>query len=523
MNTLSRGDRPHILLLMIEQLSAFADPRYATVPVETPALDRLARRSIRFHRAYCNAPVCGPSRLSFLTGRYACNVNAFDNGSELPGHVPTFAHMLNLAGYRTAMCGRMHIHGPDQHRGFEHRLCSEIINPLLCADADVPGPMEAIRPLAPDPGEPCQPAFSDSPIYRHDEYVTRQACAFLEERAADTDANPFCLVAGYLTAHTSFKPFPGLEPLYHKYLTRDDLPLPGFTRDDYQRLPEHARRQHQYLGNDERIFSDAYHRHEMAWYLARVEYADRQVGRVLDALESSGLADRTAVIVTSDHGEDMGRHGHWGKMNFYEEAERVPLYLALPGEQAGRTVTLPVSLVDILPTLADLAGCDITFPIDGESFQSLEIEDEERTIFSEYHGYQAPGSMYMALRDSIKYCHYVNEPDELYDLRRDPGEERNRIDDPEVAPAREELLREIQRRVDIQDTERRIAEYNAQRDTVANALNQSDIHVASTRRRIARFREACNEPWWDGGAYMAQSEPASINPQADEAHDQVRI
>jgi len=496
----------NILILMIEQFSVFADPRHARLPVLTPALDRLAERSVRFSRAYCNAPVCGPSRLSFLTGRYSCNVDAFDNGSELPGHVPTFAHMLNLAGYRTAMCGRMHIHGLDQHRGFEQRLCSELINPLLCAAADFPGPLEAIRPPAPDPKESYRPAFSDSPIYRHDEYVTQQACEFLKDRSADTDENPFCLVAGYLTAHTSFKPFPDLEPLYHNYLERDDLPLPGFTRDDYRRLPEHARRQHQYLGNDERIFSDAYHRHEMAWYLARVEYADRQIGRVLNALDSSGLADRTAVIVTSDHGENMGRHGLWGKMNFYEEAERVPLYLALPGAQTGRTTSRAVSLVDILPTLAELAGCDITFPIDGKSLQSLDTEEEERVVFSEYHGYQAPGSMYMALRDSIKYCHSVNEPGELYDLRQDPGEERNRIDDPELAPAREKLLCEIQQRVDIEEMERRIAEYNAQRDTVASALNRSDTHAASTRHRIAQFREACDEPWWDGGIYTAQSE-----------------
>jgi choline-sulfatase len=506
----------NILLLMIEQFSAFADPRYADVPVVTPALDRLAGRSVRYTRAYCNAPVCGPSRLSFLTGRYPCNVDAFDNGSELPCHVPTFAHMLNLAGYRTAMCGRMHIHGPDQHRGFEQRLCSEIINPLICTDADFPGPLETIRPLTPDPKESYRPEFSDSPIYRHDEYVTQQACDFLKERSADTDTDPFCLVAGYLTAHTSFKPFPELEPLYHKYLNCEDLPLPRFTRDDYQELPEHAKRQHQYLGSDERIFSDAYHRHEMAWYLARVEYADRQIGRVLDTLESSGLADRTAVIVTSDHGENMGRHGLWGKMNFYEEAERVPLYLALPGKQAGRAVSRPVSLVDILPTLADLADCDIPFPIDGKSLQTLEAEDEERVVFSEYHGYQSPGSMYMALRDSIKYCHYINEPGELYDLRTDPGEGYNRIDDPELAPAREELLGEIQRRVDIQGTELRIAEYNTRRDTVARALNESETHAALTRRRIAQFREEYDEPWWDGGAYMAQSESASINPLADD-------
>ena len=506
---------PNVVIIMVEQFSAFADPRYGDCPVDTPALNRLAERSVRFAHAYCNAPVCGPSRLSFLTGRYACNVNAFDNGSELPGHIPTFAHMLNRAGYRTAMCGRMHIHGLDQHRGFEDRLCSEIINPLLCSPADFPGPLDPIRPLEPDPGETYRPTFSDSPIYRHDEYVTRQSCDFLKKRAADTATAPFCLVAGYLAAHTSFKLYPHLEPLYHKYLRRDDLPLPAFSRDDYQRLPEHARRQHQYLGSDDRIFSESYHRHELAWYLARVEYADRQIGRVLEALKATGLADRTAVIVTADHGENMGRHGLWGKMNFYEEAQRVPLYLAMPGVNPAATVRQAMSLVDVLPTLAELAGCEVPFPGDGTSLLAAGRESEDRLIFSEYHGYQAPSSIYMALRSGIKYCHCLKEPCELYDLEQDPDELCNRVDDPAYADVKDALLGEIRQRVDMEACERRIEEYNAQRDTVHQALTNSEAHSGQARRRIADFRAERNEPWWDGGAYMAQWEPASINPKAE--------
>lgn len=507
------SERPNIVIMMIEQFSAFVDPHYVDCPVDTPALDRLAERAIRYHRAYCNAPVCGPSRLSFLTGRHACNIDAFDNGSELPGHVPTVGHVLTQAGYRTAICGRMHIHGMDQHRGFEQRLCSEIINPLPCTPGDHPGELCPLTPLPPAPDLEYSPTFSDSPIYRHDAYVTDQACAFLQAQDRESSSSPFCLTIGWFAAHTGFKPCPELGSLYDKYIRRDDLPIRPFTQAEFDRLPEHARRQHQYLGNDQRVFLETYQRHEMAWYLARVEYADRQVGRVLAALKQAGLEENTAVIVTADHGENMGRHGLWGKMNFYEEAMRIPLYLALPASQAGdgRCERQAVSLIDILPTVADLAAYEVTTPLDGRSLLDLEPDEEERTIFAEYHGYQAPASMYMALRGSAKYCHYLKEPDEFYDRDTDPYEEHDRSDDPDCADIRQSLLTEIHARVEPQHLESRIAAYNAQRDAVYQALVENETHAGRIRRHIQQFREALDEPWWDGGAYMAKYQAPALN------------
>lgn len=504
--------QPNILLVMVEQFSALADPRVADMPVETPALDRLAKQAVRFDRAYCNAPVCGPSRLSFLSGRYACNVEAYDNGSILPSHVPTFAHVLNDAGYRTAMCGRMHIHGLDQHRGFELRLCSEIINPLICTDADWPCDMLPTPPLPPAPDEPFEPPYSDSPIYQHDEYVTQRACEFIGQ-AHD---QPFCLVAGYFAAHTGFVAREQLEPLYRKYMARD-LPLPTFTPDDYDRLPQHTRRLLHNQKADQRVYSDAYHQHEMAMYLARIEYVDMQLGRLLDALDAAGRADDTVVIFTADHGENMGRHGIWGKMNFYEEAQRIPLYVRQPGGEA-RVIDTPVSLVDLLPTLADLGGADVTFPIDGHSLAPLLAGKTQpsRTVFSEYHGYRAPGGLYMTLVNDFKYCHNVNEPDELYDLRTDPQEVDNRIDDPACAAAREACMTELRRIVDVDRMEARIAEHNRQRAAVARSIERSDFLAARTHEQIEAFRAALDEPWWDGGKYMAQYEPQSINTSSQD-------
>ena len=337
------GRRPNFLLVMAEHMSALSDPNTVDgFTVRMPALQRFADTSVRFHNAYCNSPVCGPARMSFLSGRYVCNHGAYDNGSALPPHVPTFAHLLTANGYHTVMCGRMHYHGLDPLKGFERRLVSEIHNPLLANSADMPGPFEPIRPLAPAGTRTPASRWSDSPIFDHDAHVTRTACEFLRTHAAADDERPFCMTVGYLVAHPSAAPMPALKPLYEEYI-RQDLPIAPFTPADYDRLPEHIKRLHQLQGHDQSIFSTDVQRHQMAAYLARLTYLDVQLGQVLGALAQSGLADDTVVVFLSDHGDGMGRHGLWGKMFFYEEAEHIPYYIHAPGMRMRRTVTERVS------------------------------------------------------------------------------------------------------------------------------------------------------------------------------------
>ena len=503
------SDRPNVLVIVAEHVGACADPSRADVPVAMPNLVRLASESVRFDETYCNAPVCGPSRLSLLTGRYVCNnPRGYDNGAVLPSDMPTLAHVLTRGGYQTVISGRMHIHGLDTLHGFERRISSEMINPLPGNPADLPGALAPIRPLPPDPGGPYTPEFNDSPMWKHDDYVTERACDFISGLADSDDTRPFCLLAGYLAAHPGCKAKPELKPLYEHYI-RMDLPVPRFTRDDYARLPEHVKRLHQHHRSTERIFSEEFHRHELAWFFARLTYLDQQVGLLLDALEQSGLAKDTVVVFTSDHGDNMGRHGLWGKMNFFQEAQRVPLYARVPGTPP-RRVRERVSLVDLLPTLAELAGCEVTYPVDGSSLAPLitadRTEDPNAVVFSEYHGYLSPSDMYMAIKGDHKYCHYLLEPGELYDLARDPDEERNLIDGPAHEATRGELEAEIRQRVDIERFAEEVRDYNAQRQTVAEAMAASPIMQADAAARIDAFRAERDEPWWDGGEYIGRWE-----------------
>jgi len=270
-----------------------------------------------------------------------------------------------------------------------------------------------------------------------------------------------------------------------------------------------VKRLHQLHSHTEQIFCRDFHHHEMAWYCARVEYLDTRVGRLLDALEDSGQADDTAVIFFADHGDNKGRHGLWGKMNFYQESQCVPLYARVPGVDP-RVVRERVSLADLAPTLADLGGCEVTYRMDGQSLAPLlrgeRPEDPNAVIFSEYHGYLSPSDMYMVVRGDYKYCHYLREPCELYNLAEDPGEEDNRIDDPSLEPIRAELEAEIRKRVDIERFDERVRDYNDQRRTVAEAIIASADIRQSTAAYIKEFRDRLDEPWWDGGEFISRHE-----------------
>jgi choline-sulfatase len=197
-------------------------------------------------------------------------------------------------------------------------------------------------------------------------------------------------------------------------------------------------------------------------------------------------------------------------MFFYEEAERVPFYALGPGIPAGRTVRERVSLVDVLPTLADLGGADVEFPVDGVSLAPLLRDEHAETggapVFSEYHGYLSPSDMYMIIKGDHKYCHYLQEPGELYNLAQDPAEEHNLVDDPACEAIRADLEAEIRQRVDIDRLADRIREYNLQRAAITGAMTASEAMQRLNQEYSAWYRSHFDSGWWDGGAYGARWE-----------------
>ncbi|RMF40640.1 MAG: choline-sulfatase [Alphaproteobacteria bacterium] len=436
--------RPNILIVMADQLAPHFTGAYGHPLVRTPNMAALAARGTRFDAAYCNAPLCAPSRFSFMTGQHITRIAAYDNGSEFPASIPTFAHYLRHAGYRTCLSGKMHFVGPDQLHGFEERLTTDIYPADHAWTPDWEAPDERIDKWYHNMDAVRQAGVAATTFqYEYDEEVAFLARRRMLEYAMEGVA-PFCMVASFIHPHDPYVARPEFWALYdHDAI---DLPTPDAPADPHSiRLRRGIAAD--IVQPDEDEIRNARHA-----YYANVSYVDARLGQLVQALEEADLIDNTIVIVTADHGEMLGERGLWYKMNFFEHAARVPLIVAGPGIRQQR-VAAPCSLVDLMPTLMEIAGCDEApaMPLDGVSLWPTLAEGHESQTeaIGEYCAEMAPGlPVCMIRRGRFKYIHCEADPPQLYDLAADPGEQRNLADDPAHAETAAAFAAEAARRWD---------------------------------------------------------------------------
>jgi len=485
--------KQNVVLVMSDSHTPFAMGHYGG-RVSTPNLDRFAAKSARFNNCYCNSPVCGPSRFSFLTGKHVHRCGAYDNASTMAVDQPTLGHLMTAAGYRTVFVGRMHLHGADQMIGFEERPVHDWINPI-----DSPpdhyqedGELKELTPSSPADGYKADHNI----IKTYDDHVATVAAEVMRSHG-ETDQRPLFLMVGFTIPHPAVAGREEYRAAYERYMAMN-LPLPAFDGNDIKELSPYMRRLMQVSGKMPWLIT----KQLTAEYFARVEYFDQLWGQLDQALEQSGLAANSVVIYTSDHGENMGYHGAWGKMNFHERAVRVPMFAHVPG-RGSVDISETVSLVDIFPTLAEISGQSVGYPLDGKSLLPLLSGGQKPgsgEAFSEYHGYCSPCGAYMLVRDGFKYCHYNSLPPELYDLRGDPDEKENLAGRPEFQNT---LCRMKERLLEIAPDplgiERMIRENQAQRSLMDVAVRRSEPMQRQLLERIRVYREQRDEPWWDGG------------------------
>ena len=428
---------PNILLVISDQhsphyLGCNGDPL-----VRTPHLDALAERGVLFEHTYCAAPLCVPSRMTFLTGRHCSDIGVWTNGCMLPSQVPTFAHALGATGYETILGGRMHFVGPDQRHGFERRIIGDVLSPFPGGPApdlgSIPMSTTGQSKVAVEISGPGRTAYQ-----AYDVAVTDACSRYLSTRDSASD-RPFCLVAGYVLPHC---PFICPQDLYDEYLDQVDIPeVPaGFAESLHPALKLWRQKR----GVDE--IDRAAVRRARAAYYGLVTFMDEQIGRLLQALETSAWADDTVVIYTSDHGEMAGELGMWWKSSFYEGSASVPMIWSWPGEfTEGSRVQAVTSLLDIAPTLTHLAGAEDLPGLRGASLcEFLEGGTPAKwpgTAFAEsYNGGDEPAAR-MVRRGNWKLNHFFghDEP-QLFDLATDPGELCDRAGDPAARQVRDKLL-----------------------------------------------------------------------------------
>ncbi|MFI9531238.1 choline-sulfatase [Micromonospora rosaria] len=434
------GSRPNILLLMADQLSAFGTGPYGNTDVLTPNLDDLAARGTVLSHAYCNAPLCVPSRAALMTGRLPSDVPSNDNAEEFPTSVPTFAHTLRRAGYRTILAGKMHFVGPDQLHGFEERLTTDIFPPDLTWTRpwEEQGDPPRLSGAQQNGGREYLDILRSSGTLpwtyqmHYDEEVRFAALQRLRELSLATDDRadePWLMVASFTQPHD---PYVAPPEYWNRYEGRP-IALPEPPPTD---VPPHPLDVwvNSYHGVDRGTVTDETTYLARRGYYAMTSYIDDVVGSFMSELERFGVLDNTVVVFTSDHGDQLGEHGMYFKRTMREWSVRVPLIMAGPGVAAGHRVRTPVSLVDLHPTLADLAGArPPEWVSDHFAGTSLAAAVRERSeVVAGHPGVvienSAEGTLRpvrAVVRDHHKLVYARDLPDQLYDLRADPQELTN--------------------------------------------------------------------------------------------------
>ncbi|WP_413726782.1 choline-sulfatase [Sodalis sp. RH16] len=429
--------KPNIVILMADQLSAGALSAYGNTVSLTPHIDSLAREGVIFNSAYCNSPLCAPSRSSLMTGQFISHNGVYDNAAEFRAENPTFCHYLRREGYKTYLSGKMHFCGPDQLHGFDERLTTDIYPADFGWTPDWRNPQRRLdwyhnMSSVLDAGE-CirtnQLDFDDEALF-----FARQK---LFDIARQGNEQPFLLVMSLTHPHDPF----AIPRRYLERYREQDIDLPRVSAADVADDPHSRRLRSMYQMTDGLLSQQQIRRARHAYYGA-LAYVDDQFGQIKETLAATGLAEDTVTIVLSDHGEMLGERGLWYKMNFYEGAARVPLIVHAPGRFAPRHISQNVSLVDVLPTLVELAAGSAptpeqsAAPLDGRSLVPYLTGETggdggDNVAYGEYLAEGALAPIVMIRRGPWKYIASPGEPAQLYDISRDPLELHNLAASPE--------------------------------------------------------------------------------------------
>ncbi len=466
--------RPNILFVMADQLTPSGLGAYGNARARTPALDRLAADGVVFERAYCNSPLCAPSRASLMTGLLPSRLGTYDNGAEFSASFPTLAHRLRAAGYLTALAGKMHFVGPDQLHGFEERLTTDVYPAGTDWIPDWSRPVDEQLPWYHDMSSVLGAGVAEATLQLdYDEEVAFRAERKLYDLARRDDGRPFFFLVSFTHPHDPYE-------IPRRYWDlHEDVPPPRVGSIPLAEADAHSRRIRAMCRTDEAdVGEDDVLRARRA-YAAATSYVDEKVATLLGALDETGLREGTVVLFSSDHGDMLGERGLWYKMTFFEGSARVPLVVHAPDRFPAARVREAVSLVDLAPTLVDLADSDddVRGPDEpaGASLLPLltgAVSDGERTVFSEYLAEGAYSPCVMLRRGALKYVHCRDDPDQLYDLERDHDEFVNLAPDrPELAA---ELGAEVHRRWDLEALRTQVIASQERRRIVARALSEGE-------------------------------------------------
>ena len=395
--------------------------------IRTPSLDRLAREGAAFTSAYSPCPVCVPARWCLHYGQYAGRSGLYNNGRMPEDNGNSLPAVLGRAGYRTQAIGKCHF-TPDRFaaRGFDQRLTQE----EACSDPsqdDYVGWLEENGYNYDEPHGTRGEMYYIPQVSLHGEedhpsqWIGDRSIDFIRDQA--TADRPWFLFSSFIHPHPPCAP----PKPWHKLYRAPDMPLPNVPPASEDLMTWINRRQNRYKHRDQGRDRNLL-RTFKAYYYATISFVDYQVGRILAALEESGQLENTLILFTSDHGEYLGDFNCFGKRAMHDPSARVALLARFPERfVGGQRCDAPVSLVDVFPTLARVAGADSgALELDGADLAAAAADGLSRPyVFSQFEAGQR--AIYMVVSRQWKYFFSVGDQREfLFDRIGDPAETRNR-------------------------------------------------------------------------------------------------
>jgi arylsulfatase A-like enzyme len=445
---LAEATRPNVLFIISDDLNNSLGC-YGHPQVESPNIDRLAERGVRFERAYCQFPLCGPSRNSMLTGLYPNSTGILRNSQifrqTIPNH-QSMSHAFRMEGYFAGRIGKLYhynvpksvgTNGHDDPGSWELEL-----NPAGCDRLLEEPDIFTLRPNS-FGGTLSWYASPRGDLLHTDGMLATDAEWVLERCARDRD-RPFFLAVGFYRPHT---PYVAPKQYFEGYPEKQ-MPLVEGVAEDIKDLPADALGSHK---KEHELLTDTLRQQAIQAYFASITFMDAQVGRVLDALDRLDLADNTIVVFTSDHGYHLGEHGLWQKMSLFEQSARVPLIIAAPGQgKKGGVAQTPVGLIDLYPTLTEL--CEVSAPenLQGQSLVPILKDPSELgrgwTLSQVTRGPRSKPTFGFTLRTPRwRYTEWDQgkRGRELYDHEADPLEQTNLAETPAQAERVAQLSKQL--------------------------------------------------------------------------------
>jgi len=429
------ADRLNVLFIAIDDQNDWIGCLGGNPQVKTPNIDALAKRGTLFTNAHCQAPLCNPSRSSLLTGLRPSSTGIYGLApgirevEQTKNHI-TLPQCFTSAGYHTYTCGKIYHDGSLRPRDKEKEFNEW---------GPAPGIGRAKTPIAKLPVEGRHPAMDWGPLPIKDEeagdhIIASAAITALESAPAD---KPFFIAAGFRLPHVPcFAP-----PAWFDLYPNETLQLPAVKEDDREDLPKFADFLHWKLPEPRLSTLRKYNEWQplVRAYLACTSFMDAQVGRVVEALEKTGRAKDTIIVLWSDHGWHLGEKLITGKNTLWNESTRVPLLFAGPGITAGATCTRPAELLDIFPTLLALTGQPARADLEGHS---LVPQLKDATAPRDWPAITTHNQGNHTIRtEDWRYIRYADGSEELYDERTDFNEWTNLAKDPAFAKTKEELAK----------------------------------------------------------------------------------